>query len=121
MNANLWASPHKPTQEQLNELGEVVFLKELNPELFNTISNIHKDSDLDAIAEMLLIFSYTNGYTLVQPGGSPAFMFALGAANTRLSVQTKFAFSKRVSKDAVQADGSIVKTSVFVHEGFIIV
>ena len=121
MNTRLWASIHEPTQEQLEELEDVEFLSEVAPDLFSRIKQIKLDTGLNGLANDLMFFCNKYKFDLVQPAGSPAFMVAIGIAyaSAKFDVDVIFAYSKRVSVDVPQADGSIVKTSVFKHEGFI--
>lgn len=121
----LWASAHQPTAEQLRELEDstlykVVYLKELYPELFNKLVEQEFDSNLDEIAIRLFTFCEHLGIPIIcQPGGSPAFQFTLGQLSTKHDIHIWYAFSKRISVDTPNPDGSVKKVSTFVHEGFI--
>ena len=121
----LWASPHKPTQEQFDSLVEMGIVSSLqvdNEEIFNSLSNIQLDTDLVALAEKLAGFAFVNGFDIVvQPAGSPAFHVTLGKvmSNFADTLKLKFAFSKRISNDVEQPDGSVKKTVVFKHEGWV--
>ena len=57
--------------------------------------------------------------THVMIGGAPWLMVPLINSLKKRGFVPVFAFSKRVSIETVQPDGSIKKTSVFKHEGFI--
>jgi len=120
-NTFVWASPHKPSQEQLDSLGKVVFLSDINADLQRQLSNLDMYSDLDYLAKEL-IFA-TKGMVLVQPAGSPAFQRILGKWLERTNPKDRpmviYAFSKRMSVDVPQADGSVIKTVIFKHEGWI--
>lgn len=122
----VWASPHNPTTEQLEALkfSKVEFLKEIDPELFNEISDSPSDAiGLSKLAEKLC--KKLAGKAIVQPAGSPAFQCALGKeieAKRNLSMPTPkviYAHSKRVSVDEMMEDGTIKKVSIFKHEGWI--
>lgn len=52
-------------------------------------------------------------------GGAPWLMAQLSAALREQGIEPVFAFSVRKTEDQVQADGSIRKTSVFRHGGFV--
>lgn len=52
-------------------------------------------------------------------GGAPFFMSALEGALLGYSVKPIYAFSVRESVDAVQTDGTVKKTAVFRHRGFV--
>ena len=118
----MWCSAHQPTTEQMVELlesGKVTFLKDVAPELQQKINNCPPDRDvLSGMAKDLL--SFTEDYTLVQVGGSPMFLYVLGSVvGAHLSKRAMlFAYTKRISEDVPQKDGSIKKTSIFKHEGF---
>ena len=121
MNKFVWASPHKPTTLQLDSLHElgnsVEFMVDLAPDLFNRISQLSFDTDLVALSNDVIRFVEEHDCVLVQPAGNPAFHFTLGR---RLdSARVLFAFSKRVSVDVEQPDGSVRKTAVFTHEGWV--
>jgi hypothetical protein len=55
----------------------------------------------------------------VMIGGAPYFMAHLEHTFRMCGIQTLYAFAKRESVDEAQADGSIKKTQVFRHAGFI--
>ena len=125
----LWASPvHKPTEEQISELlaqGTVDYLKEVRPELANKLANCPADkAELNDMAQELLYLQKENRYILVQPGGSPAFQYQLGVRHSEkypkgdCTGSILYAHSERVSVEVEQADGSVVKTSVFKHVKF---
>ena len=121
MKSFLWCSVHQPTTEQLAELsaqGDVQFLKELNPQLQSSLNATPPDiMELSKLAIELTEYGF-KGYTLVQPGGSPAFLYMFGRANTETNFPVLFAHSERVSEDVPQEDGSVRKVSVFRHVCF---
>lgn len=55
----------------------------------------------------------------VMIGGAPYFQSTLELVLLQNGLKPLYAFSKRVSTDAVQPDGSIKKVAIFVHEGWI--
>jgi len=121
-NLFVWASPHKPSDLQLDTLdGKVVFLADIDADLQSQLSNIKQDTDLDALAKRLI--RVTANTILVQPAGSPAFQLVLGKWLARTPLFKKptllYAFSDRVSTDIPQPDGSIKKVSTFVHKGWV--
>jgi len=121
----LWASAHQIGEDQLNSLWQAGFkvstLKSLNPSLWEELTNLKKESDRLQIASELLAFCHKRGYILVQPAGDPAFQLVLGRANaeTNIYVSVIYSFTKRVSEDIHQPDGSVKKISVFKHEGWV--
>lgn len=121
MEKFIWASAHKPTPEQIQELGgEISYLPvELQEKLNNTPST---GEGLVKVAIELLKYATDWKAILVQPGGSPAFQCVLGSMDTAENgffVRIMYAHSERVSNDEPQADGSIKKVSVFKHIKFI--
>jgi hypothetical protein len=52
-------------------------------------------------------------------GGAPYFMAPLEEIFISESITVVYAFSQRKSVEEQQADGSVVKRTVFVHEGFV--
>jgi hypothetical protein len=121
----LWAAAHEMTPEQeesLKKTGTVTKLQEMNNTLHNELCNLKLDSLLAVNARELL--RQSEGYTLIQPAGSPAFQFQLGIENQKeksasKKVKIQYAFSKRVSRDIPQPDGSIRKIAIFTHEGWV--
>lgn len=55
----------------------------------------------------------------VMIGGASFFMGALESALKEVDLVPVYAFSERVSVDTIQPDGSVIKTSKFVHKGFV--
>lgn len=55
----------------------------------------------------------------VMIGGAPFLMSALESALKGEFLTPVYAFSKRVSIEATQSDGSVRKENVFMHEGFV--
>ena len=120
MKRVLWAAAHEITQEQRDSLGdvEIVHLREVYPELSSRLTNLQLNDSRHELARQLVQVSVQKGIDIIyQPAGDPAFQFALGQLNERVSV--KYAYSKRVSVDTPQPDGSVLKTSVFKHEGWV--
>lgn len=54
----------------------------------------------------------------VMIGGAPYFMATLEKALLQAGMRPLYALSERVSKDVLQADGTMTKSVVFRHEGF---
>lgn len=123
MKKFIWASAHKPTPEQIQELGEVEYLSQVAPELQEQLNNTPSDLEsLIELADKVLQLAYKGKYTLVQVGGSPAFQVVLGHRNHREGgpmITLAYAHSERVSQDEPQADGSVKKISIFKHNKFI--
>jgi hypothetical protein len=125
MKKLLWCSAHTPTSEQLTslqEMGKLIFLKDVNPPLQEEVNNCPADrGQLLSIARSLNHLAIELDCTIVQLGGSPLFLYIAGAEiNGSMSkARIIFAHSERVSIDSPQPDGTVVKTSVFKHIGWI--
>ena len=128
----IWAAAHEMTPEQESTLnGSIKMLKDIDPQLHNELCNLSKDSDLVGLVWDLL--KIAEDAILVQPAGSPVFQNTLGVVSImkrigssldaiRIAVDTQriiYAYSKRVSQDIPQPDGSIKKISTFKHEGWV--
>lgn len=59
------------------------------------------------------------GAEIVLIGGVPFLMSHLEAALTLMSIKYVYSFSKRQSVEEEQKDGSVIKKTVFRHEGFV--
>jgi len=127
MKKILWAIPHQMLKEQEEELRsalgtdiEIVRLAD-DPTAPDITYTPASKKDIFLLAERLINYALNKGfYLIVQPAGSPAFQFALGAvAGHYCGLRVAYAHSERVSVDEVQEDGSVKKTSVFKHKKFI--
>lgn len=129
---NLWCSVHQPTPEQLQQLkndnNELIYLKDINPRLQGEINALRFDSNLNVLAEELVQEIDRGNYTPIQIGGSPAFIFKVGSLygemNSPMSMERapkgpKFSYTKRISEDVPQEDGTTKKISIFKHEGWV--
>lgn len=130
MSKVIWCSVHTPTTEQLEELeswldeGELLYLKDINPVLFDTLVNSPSMSyELLGLAKTLHELAREMNAILVQPSGSIAFQYMFGkVAMTNFYVTSVlYSHSKRVSEDVPQEDGSVKKISIFKHECFVLV
>lgn len=117
----LWCSPHTPTEEQLtsiNEMGSIIFLKDIAPELMTRLSNTPSiRSECKILADEISDIADTLHAKIVQLGGSPLFLIM--AAGVIGSGRMIFADSERVSEDIPQPDGTVKKISIFKHKGWI--
>jgi hypothetical protein len=133
----IWASVHEITDEQreeLSEKGSVMILA-------NDIPMLHKqmiDTPSERANVMMLvknlinelILNYRKNIILVQPAGSLLFQHLLGCELvTRAMINQDveddaipgvlYSYSKSISEDIPEKDGSITKISTFRHEKFI--
>ena len=70
-------------------------------------------------AEKLADFAKRTGAEYALIGGAPYLMGALERELKEREVWPLYSFSERVSKEETLSDGSVKKTNVFVHKGFI--
>jgi hypothetical protein len=71
------------------------------------------------VLNQFLMHHVPKGERLAMIGGAPFFMSHLEMALFEASICPVYAFSQRVSEETNQADGSVKKTQVFKHEGFV--
>jgi hypothetical protein len=115
---------HDASPEQI-EAGVVdlrgPFLKDLRELLTFTELPTPDDMNLRAllISRLALggLFGRQDKYAMI--GGAPFFMTVLQDALLHHGITPVYAFSQRVSKDEKQQDGSIKKSQVFKHLGFV--
>lgn len=119
-NEELTVVTYKPYAEVQNDIVEFLTFNKIP-----TKEEILKRADLLAIiasntirqAEDLSEIPATRKYALI--GGAPYLMGPLEKALKEKGIQPLYAFSKRVSVETTQPDGSVLKTAKFVHEGYI--
>ena len=70
-------------------------------------------------AEDLAFYAKTQGCEMAMIGGAPYLMAPLEKELRAVGIEPVYSFSKRTSIDAPQADGSIHKVSIFVHEAWV--
>ncbi len=126
MKKILKAMNHELTIKQLDELQELfgetkIFdLNTTNPNLFNNISRITLESNLNDLTNEF-IKTIADSDIVILPIGSPAFMFMLAK---KLSVcndkRFLFAHTDRKVVEKTNEDGTVTKTSVFEHQKFIV-
>ena len=75
--------------------------------------------DLAAIVENIIDQDEHVDLFLVLIGGAPYLMKPLIEELKRLEVIPVFSYTDRVSVETMQPDGSVVKTSVFKHAGYV--
>jgi hypothetical protein len=116
----LWCSAHTPTSEQLdslNEMGNIIFLKDIAPDIMNQLSNTPPSrSGCRILADTISNVAEELDAKIVQLGGSPLFLVM--ASPIIGSGRMIFADSDRISEDIPQPDGSVKKISTFKHKGW---
>ena len=84
-----------------------------------TFDEIPSTEEMVKRAEYLTNLAKELSFSYVMIGGAPFFMEILANSLRARSITPVYAFSKRVSVDSIQQDGTVVKTSVFKHVGFV--
>lgn len=111
---------HTSTPEQL-EAG-VVDLSEAQRNKLQqllTFDRIPQGSLIAARAADIADIAVAHGATHAMIGGAPFLMSQLEAALKVQGVQPLYAFTQRVTEEQTQQDGTVKKTAVFKHEGFV--
>jgi hypothetical protein len=75
--------------------------------------------ELTRRAEALAKIADSYGFKAAMIGGAPFFMSRLENALKAKGITPLYAFSKRESKETTKPDGTVVKTNVFRHLGFV--
>jgi len=113
----VYAAAHEMTKLQQNELEGLNSL-DLPEEIQKEMANNTKGQNLVSLALKFLVWCKENScYDIIQPAGSPAFQAALQSVLPK-EFEVYYSYSKRVSMDITQPDGSVKKISQFNHEGF---
>jgi len=109
---------HAATAEQL--LAGVV---EPHPAAKLTVKEVLTFEELPSAALILqraeTLAMYASDHTHVMIGGAPFFMGPLEQALRRRGVTPLYAFTRRETEEVHQPDGSVKKTAVFKHAGFV--
>lgn len=113
---------HIATQEQM-EAGVVNFDAVLSAEVkrlltFNSIEEASAESMKDR-ATALAGIAVANNADAAMIGGAPYFMSVLERQLKNAGVKPLYAFSVRESREVTNPDGTVTKTNVFKHVGFV--
>lgn len=119
---------HNPTPEQI-EAGVYNTINHAEVQALITFEDIPSFEEMTrrAYALLSLVDASANELDIerkdvsVMIGGAPFFMRILHKVMLRYGITVLYAFSKRVSVDHTNPDGTIEKISVFKHEGFVTV
>ena len=84
-----------------------------------TFDELPSAKELAAKAEALAQMAAYDGYAEVMIGGAPFFMAPLEKALHERGIKPLYAFSRRESVEEHQADGSVKKSAVFRHVGWV--
>ncbi|WP_274585843.1 hypothetical protein V9W64_10710 [Neisseria leonii] len=86
---------------------------------FLTFGSLPAPNEILWRAEMLAQTAAEEGAEAAMIGGAPYLMSALENALKSRGIKPLYAFSERVSAETVQPDGTVLKTNVFRHVGFV--
>lgn len=84
-----------------------------------TFDELPTQEQVLAAADLLADLAQRMEVAAAMIGGAPFFMGPLERALSARGVTPLYAFSKREAADVPQADGSVKKTQVFRHVGFV--
>ena len=109
---------HAPTPEQV---AEGVFDIEDRSEILRLLNftTLPTGQEVKDRAARLADIAMELSAQAVMVGGAPFFMPALAEVIDARGIEVLFAYSERVSVETAQEDGSVTKTSVFKHVGFV--
>lgn len=111
---------HKSTPEQVAQ-----GVKDLEPQAASvvrellTFEDIPSKEEMDDRAKRIARLAADVKAEAVMIGGAPYFMSSLEGALKEAGIKAFYAFSRRESVDQQQTDGTVVKTVVFRHVGFV--
>lgn len=109
---------HKATPEQLQAGVYEPEDKKLVQE-YLTFTSLPSVQDIKNQALNLACYARFIGATHAMIAGAPYLMSALENALKEFNIVPMYAFSERVSIDKTNDDGSVTKTAVFKHVGFV--
>ena len=111
---------HIATPEQIAE-GVVEPHSSMKKKIQNilTFNKLPSMELMETRAEALCYWAYTSGYKYAMVGGAPYFMSVLDPKLRLYEIHPLYSFSIRESIEIPQDDGSVKKTSVFKHIGFV--
>ena len=115
---------HPATTEQI-EAGVVDLPDSVRPALIGwlTFSQLPSREEIEDRAEAIALLADSllpeEGNPAAMIGGAPYLMAALEAALRNQRIRPLYAFSVRESAEQVLPDGTVRKTSIFRHAGFI--
>jgi hypothetical protein len=110
---------HDISQAQIDDFGgEVIVLKQVSPSIQEKASNISPRAQLLEIQILAVkIAQYAHGLkcTHIAIMGEPALVLNTAMYANNYGIIPITSTTERISKDILQADGSVVKTATFKH------
>ena len=116
---------HSVTNDQINDLeNKFKEIAILNPggDMFRnslTFTNMPSKEELSKVAKKIANDAFTMGASYAIVAGAPYLMAHLEKEFFRLNIVPLYSFSERVSQEIKEPDGSVRKTNIFKHVGFI--
>jgi len=86
---------------------------------FLTFDSLPTREEINDRAHLLATYANHTDCTHAMIGGAPYLMSALENALTFQGITPMYSFTERVSVETVQPDGTVKKTAVFKHIGFV--
>ena len=108
---------HAPTNEQ--ELAGVVQPESEDVRHLLTFDTLPSQEDIERRATGLAAIAKAEGATAAMIGGAPWLMGELEQALLKRGIEPLYAFTQRESVERALPDGSVQKTNVFRHVGFV--
>lgn len=118
MNAILNLTQHAATPEQV-AAGVVEPANKATVQALITFDDLPMAEQLRTAAHAVAEIAAQSGAPAAMIGGAPFFMGPLECALRERGITPLYAFSKREAADVQQTDGSVKKTQVFRHVGFV--
>ena len=100
-------------------------VKDLEPEDQKILQSLLTFEELPSYEELQFRAAEITRFALkykaktVMIGGAPYLMGALEHKLKSRAIQPVYAFTKRISSESINSDGAVVKTTRFIHEGFV--
>lgn len=114
--ANL--TQHEPTSNQVEE-GVINVTHNLNLAGLLTFSRVPSEQEMKERAEKLASIAAEAKAEAAMIGGAPYFMRPLEEALRARGIRPLYSFSERRSVEKHNPDGTVVKTNVFEHVGWV--
>jgi len=118
MNTILNLTQHSATAGQM-EAGVVEPADKKEVQSLLTVNELPGNAEIGRRTDALAAIAASTGYTTAMIGGAPWLMSALERALVAVGVVPVYSFSVRRSIETCNADGTVSKTSVFEHGGWI--
>jgi hypothetical protein len=124
MRKTINLTQHTPAQEQ-TDVFTVPGLYDQDTDTLESVSdlltfdNLPTQDEMNVRANKLALLASRQRADKALIGGAPFFMSTLENALIAVGVTPVYAFSQRQSVEVVQEDGTVVKTNVFKHLGYV--